>query len=450
MVVQVTPTDWTARCSRHGELSSRPTETEIETLDAAHVWHPYAPMPTATPPLVVDRAEGVYLHLRDGRRLVDGMSSWWAALHGYRHPRLDAAARKQLGEMSHVMFGGLTHEPAVRLAKRLVDITPDGLDRVFFCDSGSVAVEVAIKAALQFWQAKGAEGKVRLLAPRGGYHGDTFAAMSVCDPVNGMHHVFRDALPQQVFAPLPPPGFTTRIDTRWVDEVRALFERHAHRLAAAIVEPVVQGAGGMRFYNPDYVGVLRRLCDEFDVLLILDEIATGFGRTGSLFAADLADVSPDLMCVGKALTGGYLSLAATLTTADVAATVSAGPAGALLHGPTFMGNPLATAIALENIELLLGRDWRSDVTRIEDALRHGLAPARSMPGVADVRMLGAIGVVQMDRDVDVAAATQAAVDNGLWLRPFRDLIYTMPPYICSDLDLDIVTHGMLAAVKAAG
>jgi adenosylmethionine---8-amino-7-oxononanoate aminotransferase len=346
------------------------------------------------------------------------------------------------------MFGGLTHEPAVRLAKKLVDITPAGLDRVFFCDSGSVAVEVAIKAALQYWQAKGADHKVRLLAPRGGYHGDTFAAMSVCDPVNGMHHVFGDALPQQVFVPEPPGGVTRSVDRRWLEQTRTAFREHAGDLAAAIVEPVVQGAGGMRFYNPEYVTVLRRLCDEFDVLLILDEIATGFGRTGALFAAELAHISPDIMCVGKALTGGYLSLAATLTTADVATTVSEGPAGALLHGPTFMGNPLATAVALENIELLLGRPWQSEVKRIEKALRSGLAPARTMPGVADVRVLGAIGVVQLQHDVDIANATQAAVDNGVWLRPFRDLIYAMPPYICSDADIEAITSAMLAAVKA--
>lgn len=448
MVVQVTPTSWTARCSRHGEIGSRAGETELHTLDATHVWHPYAPLPPTSPPLLVDGADGVHLHLRDGRQLVDGMSSWWAAIHGYRNPRLDAAVRNQLGQVAHVMFGGLTHEPAVRLAKRLVDITPPGLERVFFCDSGSVSVEVAIKAALQYWQAKGAEQKVRLLAPRGGYHGDTFAAMSVCDPVNGMHHIFGDALPEQVFVPEPPAGVTRSVDRRWLEETRAAFERHAHELAAAIVEPVVQGAGGMRFYNPEYVAVLRRLCDEYDVLLILDEIATGFGRTGALFAAELAGVSPDVMCVGKALTGGYLSLAATLTTADIATTVSQGPAGALLHGPTFMGNPLATAVALESIDMLLSRDWQANVKRIEKSLRTGLAPARTMPGVADVRVLGAIGVIQLRHEVDIANATQAAVDSGVWFRPFRDLIYTMPPYITSDRDLDVITSGMLAAVKA--
>lgn len=449
MVVQVTPTSWTARCSRHGEIGSRSNQTELHVLDATHVWHPYAPLPPASSPLLVDGADGVHLHLRDGRQLVDGMSSWWAALHGYRHPRLDAAVRDQLGQMAHVMFGGLTHEPAVRLAKRLVDITPAGLDRVFFCDSGSVAVEVAIKAALQFWQAKGLHRKIRLLAPRGGYHGDTFAAMSVCDPVNGMHHIFGGALPQQVFVPEPPAGVTRSVDRRWLEATRAAFAENADELAAVIAEPVVQGAGGMRFYNPEYVAVLRRLCDQHKILLILDEIATGFGRTGALFATQLAGVSPDIMCIGKALTGGYLSLAATLTTADVATTVSEGPAGALLHGPTFMGNPLATAVALENVDLLLNRDWESEVRHIEKTLRSGLAPAKGMNGVADVRVLGAVGVVQMQHEVDIAMATEAAVDNGVWLRPFRDLIYTMPPYICTDGDLDTITQGMLAAVKAA-
>jgi adenosylmethionine-8-amino-7-oxononanoate aminotransferase len=449
MVVQVTPMAWEARCSRHGVIGSdRVSDERLRELDATHVWHPYAPLPPATPPLLVDSAAGVRLQLRDGRELVDGMSSWWAALHGYRHPVLDAAARDQLGRMSHVMFGGLTHEPAIRLAERLVEITPSGLDRVFFADSGSVAIEVAIKAAIQYWKARGRDGKTRLLAPRGGYHGDTFAAMSVCDPVSGMHQLFGGALPAQVFAPEPPAGVGRPVDSGWVAEVTDLLHRHRDELAAVIVEPVVQGAGGMRFYDPGYVAVLRRLCDDNDVLLILDEIATGFGRTGALFAADLAGVTPDIMCVGKALTGGYLSLAATLTTADVAATVSGGPGGALLHGPTFMGNPLATAVALANVDLLLGRDWSVDVRRIEAALTSGLEPAEHLPGVADVRVLGAIGVVQMSAPVDVAVATEAAVANGLWLRPFRDLVYTMPPYICTDADLDVIADGVLAAVKA--
>jgi adenosylmethionine-8-amino-7-oxononanoate aminotransferase len=457
MVVQVTPTSWTAQCSRHGAVSSDSTSSdsassavdhtdELGALDAAHVWHPYAPLPPGMPPLLVDSAEGVRLRLRDGRELVDGMSSWWAAIHGYRHPVLDDAVRSQLDRMAHVMFGGLTHEPAIRLAERLTDLTR--LDCVFFADSGSVAVEVAIKAALQYWQAKGREDKTRLLTIRGGYHGDTLAAMSVCDPVNGMHHVFGGVLPQQVFAPAPPSRIGRPVDDDWEREVRELMRTHADELAAVIIEPVVQGAGGMRFYNPAYVAVLRRLCDEYGVLFILDEIATGFGRTGALFATDLAGVTPDIMCLGKALTGGYLSFAATLTTAAVAETISKGPVGALLHGPTFMGNPLATAVALANIDLLLGRDWQADVHRIETALRSGLEPARQLPGVADVRVLGAIGVVQMHEEVDVPAATEAAAATGLWLRPFRDLIYTMPPYVCTDHDLEIVTHGMLAAVKA--
>ncbi len=417
---------------------------ELVAADRRHVWHPYAPMPAAVPALPVESAAGVRLRLADGRELVDGMSSWWAAIHGYRHPVLDAAVRDQLAAMSHVMFGGLTHGPAVDLARLLVEITPPGLEHVFLADSGSVSVEVAIKMCLQYQRARGRPGKHRLMTWRGGYHGDTFGAMSVCDPDGGMHALWRDVLPRQLFAGPPPATF----DHDYVAELARLVEEHADELAAVIVEPVVQGAGGMRFHDPRYLHVLRELCLAHDVLLVFDEIATGFGRTGALFAADHAGVAPDVMCVGKALTGGYLSMAATLCTAGVARGISAGEGGALMHGPTFMGNPLAAAVAGASVRLLLARDWRAEVRGIETALRAGLAAARALPGVADVRVRGAIGVVQLDHPVDVAAATAAAAARGVWLRPFRDLVYTMPPYVCTPDDLDAVVAGVCAAAAA--
>jgi adenosylmethionine---8-amino-7-oxononanoate aminotransferase len=416
---------------------------ELIALDRAHVWHPYGPMPGTADPLVVTEAAGVRLTLADGRELVDGMSSWWAAIHGYRHPVLDAALREQAGRMSHVMFGGLTHEPAVRLAATLVDITPEPLRHVFLCDSGSVSVEVAVKMALQYHRSAGRPQKRRLLTWRGGYHGDTFHPMSVCDPEGGMHSLWRGVLPGQVFADAPP----ATIEHDYVQHLADLVERHADELAAIIVEPVVQGAGGMRWHDPRYLHVLRELTLAHDVLLIFDEIATGFGRTGELFAADHAGVSPDVMCVGKALTGGYLTAAAALCTSRVADGISRGEVPVLAHGPTFMGNPLSSAVANASIGLLADQDWRGTVKRIESELAEGLAPARELDGVADVRVLGAIGVVQLDHDVDLAAATTAAVDEGVWLRPFRDLIYTMPPYVCDSADVERITAGILAAVR---
>jgi adenosylmethionine-8-amino-7-oxononanoate aminotransferase len=383
--------------------------------------------------------------LADGRELIDGMSSWWCAIHGYRHPRLDGAVREQLERMAHVMFGGLTHEPAVRLAERLVEVSPEGLERVFLADSGSVSVEVAIKMTLQYQRAAGHPERTRLFTVRGGYHGDTFGAMAVCDPVGGMHGLFTGVLAEHVFAERPPDGFESPLDAGWAEHVGELLARHAHELAAVILEPVVQGAGGMRFHSPRCVALLRRLCDQHGLLLIADEIATGFGRTGTMFACEHADVSPDVMCVGKALTGGYLTLAATLCTPAVAETISAGEGGALMHGPTFMANPLACSVALASLDLLAEGDWRQDVARIEQGLREGLAPARALPGVAEVRVLGAIGVVQMEREVDVAAATAAAVEQGVWLRPFRDLIYTMPSYPLNDGDLQRVTSALVAS-----
>ena len=427
---------------------------EIGAIDRRRVWHPYGPMPGTAEPLVVESARGVRLRLASGAELTDGMSSWWAAIHGYAHPVLDAAAREQLGRMSHVMFGGLTHEPAVRLCARLAELSPDGLEHVFLCDSGSVSVEVAVKMCLQYWRSRGRPAKKRLLTWRGGYHGDTFMAMSVCDPEGGMHRMWDGVLPRQVFAGPPPGDFGDPVDEAYAASLTALIEEHADELAAVIVEPVVQGAGGMRFHSPGYLSVLRSACDAHGVLLVFDEIATGFGRSGEFFAAGHAGVSPDVMCVGKALTGGYLTLAATLCTPEVAAGIARGELPVLAHGPTFMGNPLACAVANASLDVLLGTQtypggWRETVGRIEAGLRAGLAPARSRPGVTDVRVLGAIGVVQLDHEVDMAAATAAAVHAGVWLRPFRDLIYTMPPYVTDDEDVALICAGILAAVRAA-
>ncbi|WP_285744489.1 adenosylmethionine--8-amino-7-oxononanoate transaminase [Lentzea sp. NBRC 105346] len=398
-------------------------------------------MPGTQEPLLVESAQGVRLRLADGRELIDGMSSWWAAIHGYRHPVLDEAMRAQVGRMSHVMFGGLTHEPAIRLSAKLVELT--GMDHVFLCDSGSVSVEVAIKMCLQYWRSQGRPEKRRLLTWRGGYHGDTFHPMSVCDPDGGMHSLWRGVLPEQVFADAPPSG----MDTAYVQHLSDLIEQHAGELAAVIVEPVVQGAGGMRFHAPRYLHVLRELCLTHDVLLIFDEIATGFGRTGELFAMDHAGIRPDVMCLGKSLTGGYLTMAAALCSSRVAEGISRGEVPVLAHGPTFMGNPLAAAVSLASIDLLLSQDWQCEVRRIEQGLHTGLAPARSLPGVRDVRVLGAIGVVQLHEPVDMARATEAAVDAGVWLRPFRDLIYTMPPFISTDDDVAAICQAVIAAAN---
>ncbi|WP_433561926.1 adenosylmethionine--8-amino-7-oxononanoate transaminase [Nocardia sp. CA-151230] len=413
---------------------------EITAIDAAHVWHPYGGFPATTAPLVVASASGTRLTLADGRELVDGMSSWWAAVHGYQHPVLDAALLAQSRKMSHVMFGGLTHEPAVRLSQLLVELTPEGLDKVFLCDSGSVSVEVAVKMCLQYQRALGRPEKHRLMTWRGGYHGDTFTPMSVCDPEGGMHSLWTDVLVPQVFAGPPPEAY----EPQYVSELERTLAAHAHELAAVIVEPVVQGAGGMRFHDPRYLADLRRLCDEHDVLLVFDEIATGFGRTGTLFAAEHANVRPDVMCVGKAITGGYMSLAAALSTTEIAETISRSHGG-LMHGPTFMGNPLACAVAVASIELLLSRDWQSEVREIHAGLAEGLAPARDLPAVADVRTLGAIGVIELNHSVDMRRTTDAAVESGVWLRPFRNLIYCMPPFISTRDDVHRITAAMYAA-----
>lgn len=420
-----------------------------QTFEREHVWHPYASMPAQIPPFVVRSARGVRLHLEDGRELIDGMASWWAVIHGYNHPVLNAALREQLERMAHVMFGGLTHRPAVDLAALLVELTPESLEKVFFCDSGSVAVEVAIKMALQYWQAQGESRRRRLLTVRGGYHGDTFGAMSVCDPVSGMHQLFTGVLAQQFFAPVPdcPPG--TVWDESRIAGFRDLLEAHGEEIAAVILEPIVQGAGGMRFYCPEYLRQVRQLCDGFGVLLILDEIATGFGRTGTLFACEQADIAPDILCLGKALTGGYLSLAATLTTHRVAEGISAGNTP-FMHGPTFMANPLACAVANASVRLLIDGPWRERVGRIEGLLRSGLEPCRSLSAVRDVRVLGAIGVVEMKRTVDMAWLQPRLVELGIWLRPFGRLLYTMPPYVIGDDDLQSVTAAMVRVCEETG
>lgn len=406
-------------------------------FDRRHVWHPYGPMPAAVAPLRVESAEGVRLRLADGRELIDGMASWWCAIHGYRNPTLDAAATGQISRMSHVMFGGLTHEPAITLAQRLVSMTPAPLEHVFFADSGSVSVEVALKMCLQARQ-----GRPKVLAFRGGYHGDTFGAMSLCDPDDGMHSLFRPVLPQHLFADRPPRV----LNAEYARHLTSLIEENSGELAAVFVEPVVQGAGGMWFYDPAVLQLLRDLCDKNGILLVFDEIATGFGRTGTLFGMDHAGVTPDVLCLGKALTGGYMTLAATLCTAELAGAIEG---GALMHGPTFMGNPLACSVALASTGLIESGGWREDVARVGGALAAGLEPLRGNAGVADVRTIGAIGVIELERAVDIASATAAAVANGAWLRPFRNLIYAMPPYITGDQDLAILTAAMAAAADAS-
>lgn len=424
------------------------TPAEISAIDAAHIWHPYSAVGAqASPPVVAVGASGAWLTLVDNDIRVDAldaMSSWWTAIHGHGHPALDYAIASQLARMNHVMFGGLTHEPAARLAQLLVEITPDGLDTVFFSDSGSVSVEVAVKMALQYWRSLSRRKKHKLMTWRGGYHGDTFTPMSVCDPDGGMHWLWTDILAHQVFAPQVPVQY----DPAYSAAFEAQLAEHADQIAAVIVEPVVQGAGGMRFHDPRYLTDLREMCSRHEVLLIFDEIATGFGRTGALFAADHAGVRPDVMCVGKALTGGYITLAATLCTAHVAHTISGHEPGALMHGPTFMANALACAVAVASVELLLGQDWGARVRQIEVGLSDGLEPARSLRGVADVRVLGAIGVIEMAQPVDMSAATSAALAHGVWLRPFRNLVYAMPPYICTPEEVGQITSAMVGVARA--
>lgn len=414
-------------------------------FERQHVWHPYASMRDTEAVYPVRRAEGVELEFEDGRRVIDGMASWWSAIHGYNVPELNRAVEEQLHAMSHVMFGGLTHKPAADLAKKLLQIAPPSMTQLFFADSGSVSVEVAIKMAIQFWQAQERPEKNRLLTIRGGYHGDTFGAMSVCDPIAGMHYMFANVLAKQLFAEAP----TVTEDADWCESQIASFrsriKTHQHELAAVILEPIVQGAGGMRFYAPEFLRQVRKLCDEYDVLLILDEIATGFGRTGTMFASEQAAIEPDIMCIGKALTGGYMTLAATLCSEKVCDGIHADGSGVLMHGPTFMANPLACAVALASIKLLLDSPWQERVRLIEAQLKRELAPCCNLPAVADVRVKGAIGVVEMKEPINQALVQQMLIDRGVWLRPFGKLLYTMPPYVISSEALRSVTSAMCAA-----
>ncbi|MEM6868398.1 MAG: adenosylmethionine--8-amino-7-oxononanoate transaminase [Cyanobacteria bacterium P01_C01_bin.121] len=415
---------------------------QLVALDRQHVWHPYAAMPNPLPVFPVHSAAGVRIELEDGRSLIDGISSWWTCIHGYNHPNLNAAAKAQMEHMSHVMFGGLTHRPAIALAKKHIDITPANLQHVFFSDSGSVAVEVAMKMAVQYWHNRDQPQKTKFLTIRNGYHGDTFAAMSACDPVNGMHHLFSGVLAKQYFADTPQ----VRFDEDWQEDdiasFRQLLEENSEHIAAAIFEPVVQNAGGVRFYHPDYVRRASELCKQHDVLLILDEIATGFGRSGKLFACEYASVCPDIMCVGKALSGGFMSLAATMTTTHISETFSAGEAGVFMHGPTFMGNPLACAVSLANLELLESYNWKRKIAQIEGQLREELEPCRVLASVKDVRVLGAIAAVELHEPVDMATVQPMFVEQGVWLRPFGRLLYTMPPYIIEPDELTTVTSAI--------